>query len=123
MTEEQKVTLDTMGVELDKTMDRFLNKEDFYLKMLSKFSDDTSFAELQKCLEAQDFAEAFKSAHTLKGLSANLGFGVLDKQIVPFTELLRNPPYDAEAIAQGFIVLQEAYEIVRKGIRVLTTAV
>ncbi len=67
--------------------------------MLDKFKEeDKTFDELSKNIEARDFEAAFKDAHTLKGVAANLGLDLINETIKPLTEELRNAPYDEEKI-------------------------
>ena len=43
-------------------------------KFALKFLADGSYDSLCRTLEAEDYSEAFRAAHTLKGVSQNLGF-------------------------------------------------
>ena len=63
-------------------------------KFAIKFLNDGSFDSLTKTLEARDYAEAFRAAHTLKGVSQNLGFTGLYQISETVTEMLRNHPED-----------------------------
>ena len=47
-------------------------------RFLGKFLDDGSFSELTSAMAAGQTEAAFRAAHTLKGVSANLGFERLD---------------------------------------------
>ena len=49
---------------------------------------------LCKTLEAADYSEAFRAAHTLKGVSQNLGFTGLYMASETLTEMLRSRPED-----------------------------
>ena len=48
-------------------------------KFLIKFLADESYANILKNLEAQNLEEAFRAAHTLKGVCQNLGLDRLYK--------------------------------------------
>lgn len=63
-------------------------------KFITKFLDDGSFSELCRAMECGQRQEAFRAAHTLKGVSANLGFDRLQASSGQLTELLR-PETDA----------------------------
>ena len=43
-------------------------------RFIGKFLDDGSFSELTSAMAAGQTEAAFRAAHTLKGVSANLGF-------------------------------------------------
>mgnify|MGYP001026139552 FL=1 len=63
-------------------------------KFAVKFLADGSFDSLCKTLEAADYSEAFRAAHTLKGVSQNLGFTGLYMASETLTEMLRSRPED-----------------------------
>ena len=73
-------------------------------KFIVKFLDDGSYRELCKAMERGSREEAFREAHTLKGVSANLGLERLRRSSSDLTELLRP---QAETIPQGAAELLE----------------
>ncbi|MCF0142580.1 MAG: Hpt domain-containing protein [Parasporobacterium sp.] len=66
-----------------------LMKDSLILKFIQKFPADPSFAELKAALEAGDTETAFRQAHTLKGVCANLAFTQLTASASEITEFLR----------------------------------
>lgn len=54
-----------------------------------KFPDDPSYLNLEKAIQEQNAEEAFRAAHTLKGVCLNLGFDRLYKVSAELTEKLR----------------------------------
>lgn len=58
-------------------------------KFVIKFLADGSFAELSGAMERADRDAAFRAAHTLKGVCANLGFEQLRASASELTEVLR----------------------------------
>ena len=58
-------------------------------KFVRKFLDDQSYAELTAAMAAGDHDVAFRAAHTLKGVAANLGFSRLTNSASQLTEALR----------------------------------
>lgn len=82
------------GADVNATMDRFLNNENLYKKFLFKFIDDPNFNLLKENLETGQFEDAFKAAHTLKGVSANLGLTPVYTPLSQLTEQLRSQEYD-----------------------------
>lgn len=69
-----------------------------------RFLDDPSFGDLCKYMEEGNREEAFRAAHTLKGVCANLSFTRLQESADKLTELLR--PNNA-AIPEGAEALLE----------------
>lgn len=58
-------------------------------KFAKRFADDTTFQDMCKALEEKNVKEAFRMAHTLKGICSNLGFDELYKASYDLTEDLR----------------------------------
>ena len=66
-----------------------LGSEALIKKFAVKFLADGSFQDLKTSLEAGEAEQAFRAAHTLKGICLNLGFDNLYKPSEELTELLR----------------------------------
>lgn len=105
-----KEKLTEIGVVYDEVLQRFMGKEDFYLRMLKKFLDDKNYEELKQAVEQKNWSEAFTHAHTVKGLCGNLGLGGMLEYVVPLTEEVRSEPYDEESIVKYMQNVSEAYE-------------
>ncbi|MBR1552947.1 MAG: Hpt domain-containing protein [Schwartzia sp.] len=86
------------GCDVDGALARFLNKEDFYAKCYKKFLDDPAFAGLDEALKKKDADTAFRHAHTLKGLMANMGLTPLHDLAVQIVEPLRAGLYSDELV-------------------------
>lgn len=82
--------LSNHGCNMKVTLERFLGDEDFYEKCLREMLSDSSFEELGEAIRAKDVKTAFESAHTLKGLSANMGLESMLDIVVELVEPLRN---------------------------------
>lgn len=67
-----------------------LMTEKLVQKFVLKFLSDTSFTNLVKDMEEGKYEEAFREAHTLKGVCQNLSFTKLYKSSAEVTELLRS---------------------------------
>ncbi|MDE6294213.1 MAG: Hpt domain-containing protein [Clostridiales bacterium] len=66
-------------------------------KFLLKVADDLSFANLCENIAARNIPEAFRAAHTLKGVCSNLSLTTLFKSASAITEALRGKEeYSAE---------------------------
>lgn len=58
-------------------------------KFLHRFPEDGTFETLKRGFYAHNDAEAFEAAHTLKGVTLNLGLGDLARSSSALTEALR----------------------------------
>ena len=74
-------------------------------RFITKFLDDDSYSRLCAAMEQENREEAFRAAHTLKGVSANLGFDRLLAWLGELTELLRPA---GETLPEGAGALFEA---------------
>lgn len=77
-----------MGANFDNVLSR-LGSEAIIERFALKFLDDTSFQSLEEMLAKKDVKEAFRAAHTLKGVCLNLGFDNLFTVSSELTEVLR----------------------------------
>ncbi len=66
-----------IDIDIDAALARFAGSEALYCKFLKKLTEDTTFSSLESAVAAKDLKETEKSAHTLKGVSANLGLTAL----------------------------------------------
>ena len=74
-------------------------------KFVGKFLEDKSYETLCRQIAAGDRAEAFRAAHTLKGVCANLSFTRLCASASALTEALR--PQGEVLPAQALPLLEE----------------
>lgn len=66
-----------VGVNTDEALTRLVRNERVYESVLNNFLLDTNFEELEKSIAIKDYSKAIFSAHTLKGISGNLGMEIL----------------------------------------------
>ena len=78
-----------MGGDYEGVMGR-LRSERMVQKFVLKFLADGSYELLLSSTEAENWAEAFRAAHTIKGVCQNLGFDRLYKSSSELSEALRN---------------------------------
>ena len=67
-------------VDIEDGKKRVMNNIKLYIKLLTKFKDDTNLNNIETALEAGETEKAQVSTHTLKGLAANLSLKELFKQ-------------------------------------------
>ena len=89
----------TLGGSFEEVAGR-IPSTDLIRRFLAKFPDDTSFSALSDAMRAGQPEEAFRAAHTLKGVCANMRFTALKNSASELTELLRleSDSVPAEAI-------------------------
>lgn len=78
-----------MGGDYEDVISR-LRSERLVQKFVLKFLDDGSYELLCASIEEKNFNEAFRAAHTLKGMCQNLGFARLAASSGRLTEALRH---------------------------------
>ena len=100
-----------------------LHSEALIRRFALKFLEDQSYLQLKQALENKNYEDAFRSAHTLKGVCQNLSFDRLYEVSHELTELLRDrtgeQPGIPEAMgkvtevnAQSFIVRPDGRVVV-----------
>lgn len=77
-----------MGGDYTSVIER-LRTERLVQKFVVKFLDDPSCGQLRDAVSAQNAEEAFRAAHTLKGVSQNLSFTRLYESSNALSEALR----------------------------------
>lgn len=94
--------LKRVGVNTDKTIDRFGGLTELYVKFLDEFADTERFEEIYDNLAKGDNAQAEMCAHKLKGVLGNLGMDELFSEAEIVMKELRSGSYaDAEKRLRG----------------------
>lgn len=113
MKEEVLDILKANGADVDNSLKRFMGNRGLYEKFLLKFPADQNMSRLRESMEKQDYEEAFKCVHTLKGVSANLGLDPVQELSSRMTELMRGKQpeeIDKKALEQCFEELEKIYD-------------
>ena len=84
-------------------------------KFVFMFLEDETFAGLCSSMETGNYQDAFRQAHTLKGLCQNLAFSDLYEPVHELTECLRGGTCDEKAL--------EYFEQTRQKFEFLTNAI
>lgn len=77
-----------LGGDYEEVLARLFS-EDMVRQFLKKFLSDGTYRLLLEKLSSEDYPEAFRAAHTLKGVCENLGLSDLCKSSSVLTEALR----------------------------------
>lgn len=102
-----KECYEQMGADYEGVLGR-LRSEALIKKFAKKFLDDGSFQSLKDNLAAGNGEEAFRAAHTLKGVCQNLGFDNLYTVSFDITEKLRERA--TEGSEELFAKVEEQYK-------------
>ncbi len=78
----------TIGGDYHQTVSR-LSSDALVKRFVRKYLEDTTFQALTSSIENEDWAGAFRAAHTEKGIASNLGFDELFAASSALTEALR----------------------------------
>ena len=99
MTLEQ---LQAYGADTAAGLNRCMNNEAFYLRLVGMELEDANFDRLRQALSDQDMRAAFEAAHALKGATGNLGLSPIYDPVCALTERLRgaDAPVDTGDLPQ-----------------------
>lgn len=81
--------LNEFGVNTKEGLERCLNNEEFYFRLITRAINDESFSKLKTELENNNLDEAFLIVHSLKGVLGNLSITPMYEIVYELTELLR----------------------------------
>jgi len=103
--EEFYTSIDASYAEV---MGRLL-KDDRIKKYLVMFSNGTDYSDLLNNLDAENYTDAFRNIHSIKGMSLNLGLQKLAKVSSELCEELRNGKPDKD-ISKMLEAVKKEYE-------------
>lgn len=112
---------ESFGGDFDDVRQR-IPKDELIQRFALKFLDDKSYENLQAGLENDDMDQAFRAAHSLKGVSQNLSFYKLGVSASALTEELRHwesAPVDKARCGELFQQVAADYEAVTSAIKQL----
>ncbi|MBQ9046846.1 MAG: Hpt domain-containing protein [Solobacterium sp.] len=77
------------GADTKTGLERCMNNEAFYLRLVGMILKEKSFDALEKAIAENNLRAAFEAAHALKGVAGNLALTPLYEPASEMTELLR----------------------------------
>lgn len=116
-----KECYDALGEDYEAVRQR-ISREETIRKFVIKFLSEPSYGNLCQSLESENYEEAFRAAHSLKGVSTNLGFQKLGNSASELTEYLRgseNKQIDREECGRLMECVSGDYETVVEAVRKL----
>ena len=111
-----KECFDAMGADYEGVLERF-SSEALVKKFALKFLNDNSYSNLEDALADGNVENAFRAAHTLKGVCLNLGFDNLYKVSSDITEILRTG--ELTGTKDAFENVKEQYNITVNAIKAI----
>lgn len=107
-----------IGGNYDEALRRLM-RDDMIAKFASKFLEDKSYSGLVEAMEQEDYDQAFRMAHTLKGVCQNLSFTSLGNKGNELTESLRDGSRDIELAKQLYVQVEKEYKRTVDGLKML----
>lgn len=89
MDESFKRQMEENGADVETTVKRFMGKEELYVKFVLKFLEDNNLELLLENYDKKSFGEVFNNAHSIKGVTSNLGLNPVYKVSAEICDLLR----------------------------------
>lgn len=83
-----------IGFDYDQVLNRFCNNEALMHKFIKMFLQDENYSHLMEAVKAEDYPTVERAAHTLKGVSANLGFDHLFQRCNQMVVHVRENSYE-----------------------------
>lgn len=112
-----KECYELMSADYEDALGRLMS-EKLVKRFLYKFADAKDMETLKNSLEAQDYETAFRMAHSLKGVCANLGISKLGASSSDLCEELRDGKY-TDKVEPLMAVVQADYDVTVAAIRQL----
>lgn len=109
-----------IGADYEDVLKRMV-KEERITKFAKMFLKDPSYDGLVRAMEEENYDEAFRMAHTLKGVCQNLAFRGLGAPSNAITEMLREPGRDVEMAKSLLPDVTEQYKHTVEGLQQLET--
>ena len=105
-------TLEEYGADVADGMNRCLNNEAFYLKLVQNAAETTDLASLKDALDQKDLAKAFELSHAMKGVFRNLSLTPLAEPVSEMNEMLRG--MEERDYSELFSVIDERMQKLRE---------
>ncbi len=86
--------LKEIGVDVDKTISRFMDNSEIYITFLKRFPDEDRITPIKDAVREHDSEKLAEKAHKLKGVAANLGMNGLSGAAEVIVQKARNGTSD-----------------------------
>ncbi len=107
-------SLKELGVDIEGTLSRFVDDDEIYTRFLSRFPDEDRVTAIREAVMAKDNDAILKTAHKLKGVTANLGMDSLSEKAERIVSKIRNNVNDG--FEEDLRAVSEEYDLICKTI-------
>lgn len=107
MKKEFEQLLVELGVDIPTTLVRLSNNAVLLERVMLKFTNTNQLPQLTKAVDDEDYPSVEQIAHTIKGVSGNLGLVALYDACDVFVQSIRLCAYDQAKVQ--FVQLQKEY--------------
>ena len=111
-----KECYESIGADYADVLNRMMQKEALVIRFAKKFVDDKSYETLCEAMNDKNVEEAFRAAHTLKGVAQNLSLKALYEPASELTEKLRAGEMDGteEMLEKVAVEYQKTIDAISK---------
>lgn len=105
-----------LGADVGSALERIYDDEELYVELLAELLNDFENCEVKDNLLGGDVVAATLNAHTLKGVTGNLGITPLYEQYMKINDVLKAGDTDtAEILLEATLPLQDKFiEVIKK---------
>ena len=107
-------------IDIDEALEeRFMDSEELYVRFLKKLEAANDLAVVENFVAEQNWPEALRKAHNLKGVCGSLGLTKLQEQLEQLVKLLRSEGFTAAQVEAQLAALRPEWERTLECIRSL----
>ena len=99
--------------------ERFMDSEELYVRFLRKLAASNDLAVVEDFVAQQNWPEALRKAHNLKGVCGSLGLTKLQAELAALVKLLRSEGFTAEQVEAQMALIKPEWERTLECIRSL----
>lgn len=99
--------------------ERFMDSEELYVRFLRKLAAANDLAVVEDFVAQQNWPEALRKAHNLKGVCGSLGLTKLQAELAALVKLLRSEGFTAEQVEAQMALIKPEWERTLECIRSL----
>ena len=98
-------------IDIDEALEeRFMDSEELYVRFLRKLEVANDLAVVEGFVAQQNWPEALRKAHNLKGVCGSLGLTKLQAQLAALVKLLRSEGFTPEQVAAQLAKIRPEWE-------------